>query len=277
MILLLDAGNTRAKFGWLDPASGTREAQAHALDYSQISELVVWLQKLARRPTRILGVSVAKPTVQHAIEALFIRQYGLQVEWIDNSYGARDLHNSYAQTSQLGTDRWVALLGLLRHVRDQDTWQSGKPMLLASFGTACTLDTLVNLPDQHGTHRPHFVGGLILPGPLLMARSLAEGTARLPYVQGASSDYPTNTPGAISSGIAAAQAGALYRQWRMGLAHFCTAPQVFVSGGGWPLVQAEVQDILARAQADLALPVLPPQYLATPVLDGLASLLSPSG
>lgn len=272
MILLLDAGNTRAKFGWLDPGTGKREAHSHALDYSQIDTLPAWLGTLESRPTRILGVNVAGSVVSRSIETLFLQQYGLWIEWIDSTHTQADLHNGYDQASQLGADRWAALLGLLRHVCDLSAWQSGTPMLLASFGTACTLDTLANLPDEHGTRHAHFLGGLILPGPLLMARSLSDGTAHLPYVQGESTDYPTTTHGAISSGIAAAQAGALLRQWRMAVQHFDTAPQVYVSGGGWPLVQAEVRHALARAQADLRLPPLAPQYLSSPVLDGLASL-----
>lgn len=272
MILLLDAGNTRAKFGWLDPATGQREAHSHAMDYSQIDMLPAWLGTLESRPTRILGVNVAGPVISRSIETLFVQQYGLWIEWIDSTHTQADLHNGYEQASQLGADRWAAQLGLLRHVRDQRAWQSGTPMLLASFGTASTLDTLVNLPDEHGTPQAHFLGGLILPGPLLMARSLSDSTAHLPYVQGESTDYPITTHGAISSGIAAAQAGAVLRQWRMAIQHFDTAPQVYVSGGGWPLVQTEVRHALAHAQADLHLPLLAPHYLPTPVLDGLATL-----
>lgn len=273
MILLVDAGNTRAKFGWIDPDTGEREAHSHALDYSQINTLPTWLATLERRPTRILGVSVAGPVVSHSMETLFIQQYGLRIEWIDSTHAQADLHNAYEQANQLGADRWAALLGLLRHIRDQRSWQSGTPMLLASFGTACTLDTLANLPDERGTRHAHFLGGLILPGPLLMARSLSDGTAHLPYVQGESTDYPTTTHGAISSGIAAAQSGALLRQWRMALEHFDTAPEVYVSGGGWPLVQTEVCRALARAQGDLKLPLRAPQHLPSPVLDGLAYLI----
>ncbi|MDN5843054.1 MAG: type III pantothenate kinase [Alcaligenaceae bacterium] len=272
MILLVDAGNTRAKFGWLDPASGEREAQTHALDYAHIDTLSGWLAELEGRPTRVLGVSVTGSTASRMIETVCIHQCGLRVEWMDATHSLGGLHNHYEQASQLGPDRWAAVLGLLWRVHTSAAWQSGVPMLLANFGTACTIDTIANLPAAQGKRQAHFVGGLILPGPLLMARSLADGTAHLPYVQGESADYPTNTHDAISSGITAAQAGALLRQWRTALDHFKTAPQVFVSGGGWPLVQDETQRALARAQTDLGLPEAPPQYLAGPVLDGLAWL-----
>jgi type III pantothenate kinase len=145
-------------------------------------------------------------------------------------------------------------------------------MLLASFGTACTLDTLANPRDEHGVRHASFVGGLILPGPLLMARSLSDGTAQLPYAQGEPADYPTTTQGAIASGIAAAQSGALLRQWRTALQRFGMPPRVFVCGGGWPLVENEVRRTLARAQDDLGVPADAPRYLLSPVLDGLAWL-----
>src|SRR3546814_3488501 len=57
-----------------------------------------------------------------------------------------------------------------------------------------------------------FYGGLILPGPALMRSALATGTANLPEANAPFAAYPTHTHQAISSGIAAAQAGALLRQ-----------------------------------------------------------------
>ena len=273
MILLVDAGNTRAKFGWLDPDSGDREAQTHALDYTHIDTLGGWLAALGRRPTRVLGVSVTGSAASRTIETVCAQQCGLHVEWVDTTRSRGGLRNHYDPVAQLGPDRWAAVLGLLWRVRSGPPWLAGTPMLLTNFGTACTIDTIANLPEVPGGPRQaHFMGGLILPGPLLMARSLADGTAHLPYVQGEAADYPTNTHDAIGSGIAAAQAGALLRQWRTALEHFGTAPEVFVSGGGWSLVQAETRGALARAQADLGLPDAPPQYLASPVLDGLAWL-----
>ena len=56
------------------------------------------------------------------------------------------------------------------------------PFLLASFGTATTIDTVG--PDNV------FAGGLILPGPAMMRNALAHGTANLPVADGASSPIP---------------------------------------------------------------------------------------
>ena len=121
-----------------------------------------------------------------------------------------------------------------------------------------------------GTRRAAFIGGLILPGAALMARSLARGTAELPLTQGEPADFPTDTDTAIASGVAAAQAGALLRQWRLA-ADACPGmpPLLFVSGGDWPRVQTELRAALmcvAPGRTD------PPRWLDGPVLDGLASL-----
>ena len=51
---------------------------------------------------------------------------------------------------------------------------AGRPAILVDCGTATTVD----LVSAEGA----FLGGAILPGPLLMARALAEGTSRLPAV-----------------------------------------------------------------------------------------------
>ncbi|OYV49213.1 MAG: pantothenate kinase, partial [Burkholderiales bacterium 21-58-4] len=131
-------------------------------------------------------------------------------------------------------------------------------------GTATTIDTL--------GPRLRFEGGLILPGPELMRTTLAQATANLPQAQGATAAYPTDTHGAIATGIAAAQAGAVLRQWLTGLEHYGSPPRVYSAGGGWPIVRQETIALLAAAQTRLGLPITPIEWLPAPVLDGLARL-----
>lgn len=84
--------------------------------------------------------------------------------------------------------------------------------------------------------------------------------------------YPTtDTHEAIASGIAAAQAGAVVRQWLTGRQRYGQAPQIFAAGGGWPEVHQEIERLLADAGGAFgAAPV--PVYLDHPVLDGLAAI-----
>jgi len=260
--LLIDAGNTRIKFGLLRPGCAQREPHSLALSHTELGQLSAWLVELRTRPDAAIGVSVASSAVTADIADRLQSQYGIAVQWVRSEQRAGGVVNLYDEPAQLGSDRWVALVGLAGH--------TPHTALLASFGTATTIDTLGAAPAA-GSER-HFQGGVILPGPELMLRSLANGTAQLPYAEGATSGLPRNTHTAIRSGVVAAQAGAVMRQWRATLTALNTPPQLYCAGGGWPLVAQEVADELARCRAQLGLAPEPPIHLGAPVLDGLARL-----
>ncbi|MGB6006707.1 type III pantothenate kinase [Castellaniella sp.] len=271
MKLLIDAGNTRAKIAWMAPGESTRHP-ATVLDYARLPELAA---HLAHRPQDILGSNVAGPHVRQQLDLACQTAWGLTIRWCDARDGQSLLDNPYADPTRLGADRWLGLLGLLRTLSADSGWNAGHPALLASFGTATTIDTI--MPGA-GPARPAFLGGLILPGPSLMAHSLAHGTAQLPLGAGRCTDFPQDTQDAIASGIAAAQAGALLRQWRLARQRAQgRAPLVFVCGGGWPGISAAILEELAQAQDALQLPRTPPQRLDGPVLDGLAFLSTSPG
>jgi type III pantothenate kinase len=85
-------------------------------------------------------------------------------------------------------------------------------------------------------------------------------------------DFPTDTHAAISSGVAAAQAGALVRQWVVAIRRYGDVPVIYVSGGGWQKIADESHRLLAEAAA--LMDRLPPllTVLEYPVLEGLAYL-----
>ena len=177
-----------------------------------------------------------------------LREAGCPIQWARPTAESLGVRNAYDKPTQLGADRWAALLGLAGHFQEQAV-----PLVLATFGTATTIDTLS--PEKV------FKGGLILPGPALMRQSLAQGTANLPLASGATTEFPTQTLQAIATGVVAAQAGAVWRQCDIAQKYFGVAPILCVSGGGWPEVEAEVR----RMHADLKI-----EFIANPVLDGLA-------
>ncbi|TEA77854.1 type III pantothenate kinase [Allopusillimonas ginsengisoli] len=266
--LLIDAGNSRIKCGWADAQTGVRDPDTLAIGHGELDQLAAWLHASANHAaSQAIGVNVAGPELADRLQAMLQARLGLSVHWIGSEPQAAGVRNAYINPAQLGADRWVSMIGMATHA------ETGLPLMLASFGTATTIDTLA-LDDQ-GTLA--FQGGLIFPGPMLMRDSLASGTANLPMAQGAATAYPLDTHGAITSGIAAAQAGALLRQWREGLERYGRAPRVFCSGGGWPIVDNEVQRTLARAQADLGQASEPATWLSAPVLDGLARLTAFGG
>ncbi|HET8701268.1 MAG TPA: type III pantothenate kinase [Nitrococcus sp.] len=260
MILLIDSGNSRLKVGWLDAsAAAAREPAAIAFDNLDPNALGDWLGTLACKPSLALGVNVAGDERGAGIRAALAR-HGCPVHWVTSRQRLLGLENRYTQPAQLGADRLVSLLGVRSRLP-----QAHPPFVLASFGTATTIDTVG--PDDV------FIGGLILPGPALMRSSLARGTANLPLADGPVADFPVDTHQAIASGIAAAQAGAVVRQWLAACQRYGQPADIYVAGGGWPEVQQETERLLAQAGSAAGKPPAP-AYLDRPVLDGLALLAS---
>lgn len=255
MILLIDSGNSRLKVGWFDPSDPRRDAIVTAFDNLDTDALRDWLAVQPRSPQRAVGVNVAGQARGAAIAAAL--PAGCPVAWLHAQPRALGLVNGYARPEQLGADRWAAMLGA--HMRLP---RPHKPFVLACFGTATTIDTV----GDDGV----FPGGLILPGPAMMRSALNKGTANLPMAEGQVSAYPVDTHQAIATGIAAAQAGAVVRQWLAGCDRYGRMPDIYVAGGGWPEVQAETERLLAQACSALG-PAPTPVYLESPVLDGLAA------
>ncbi|MGN6230640.1 MAG: type III pantothenate kinase [Trinickia sp.] len=135
--------------------------------------------------------------------------------------------NGYGAPERLGSDRWAGLIGARAAF-------PGEPLLIATLGTATTLEAL--------TADGHFVGGMISPGWSLMMRSLGEHTAQLPIlavdsVRTLVGDalarhwFAADTRHAITAGSLLAQAGLIERAWRE-LGRAWGAPVRLVVGGG---------------------------------------------
>lgn len=279
-IALIDIGNTRMKIGWLDPETGRRETVALALDHKNPDQLELWFTEQKVCPASAVGVNVAGDQNAQAIDAFFAEKFGVGVRWLGSQPQAANILNRYIEPARLGADRWIAMIGLSGVQPDASV-----PLLLASFGTATTMDTLcpASLATTAAGHSVHgdtltdnirwvYDGGLIFPGPGLMRASLASNTAQLPEANGSTTAFPTDTHKAITSGIAAAQAGALVRQWQAIMCRYGVAPCVYGTGGGWPAIQDEAQALLATFQQLHHVPEQPIQYLPSPILDGLARM-----
>jgi type III pantothenate kinase len=272
MIILLDVGNTRIKVGWMHKETAQREPVPFAVCHAEISQLSQWLRALPSAVDAAWGVNVAGDMAALAVRDLVLEHTGKTVHWATSQPCAGHVHNKYEIPTQLGADRWLSMVGLAQRASQAPfsaAADAAAPIMLASFGTATTIDTL---GPATPTGDRDFQGGLILPGPQLMRTSLSAGTANLPFASGAAADYPVHTHQAIVTGIAAAQAGAVLRQWRTGVERYGRPPRVFSSGGGWDLVKDETQRMLAVSQRDLGLPCQPIEWLSAPVLDGLACL-----
>lgn len=261
MYVLIDIGNTRVKLGLLDTGSRTRLPLTLACPHTDLSPIATWLtQHLSSPPTGAIGVNVASEALAAQVQALLHAHQVPTIQWQTGDTPCQTLLNRYQHPERLGADRWVSAIGLQPQAPHS-------AFLHVSFGTATTVDAITPHPCGH-----EFKGGLILPGPQLMQHALSQNTARLDAIPGLLQDFPDHTTAAISSGIAAAQAGAVVRQWLITLEAVGHAPLLLCSGGGRSLVEAELEQTLTRMRHVTALSLPDPIWCDTPTLDGLAIL-----
>lgn len=215
-MLLLDAGNTRLKWA----LTGNSAWLAHGnMPIAQVSELHEALASLPT-PERVLVSNVAGEHTARTIEAA-CASWDCAVEFVTAESALCGVKNGYMRPSQLGSDRWAALLAAWDRLHSA--------CLVVNCGTATTIDAL----SEEGV----FLGGLILPGLTMMEQNLAAGTAGLAAAPGRMQHFPLNTADAIHSGAIQATVGAIRLQHAQ--LNQNDAPCV-LDGGAADLIHAEL-------------------------------------
>ena len=210
VVLAIDAGNTRIKWGVHD---GHGWSASGAIDTAQAASLYESLRDALPVDVAIAS-NVAGPGVKSAIESACARA-SIPLTFISGESQRLGVANGYREASQLGADRWVALVAS-HHARPGHK-------LVVNAGTALTIDALA--ADGR------FLGGVIVPGPALMRRSLDGATAALREAAGAVRDFPDNTSDAITTGAVLAAAGAVDRLAAAMTARRCPPGLIILSGG----------------------------------------------
>ncbi|MDP2832597.1 MAG: type III pantothenate kinase [Pseudomonadota bacterium] len=277
MILLLDAGNTRVKWGvrqagvWLARGvCSTREVACLPADLAIYPLRRALLCCVANEATRAALGKLLLDRVEH-------------LAWLTSAADAHGVRNAYQPPESLGADRYAALVAAARRGLGD--------CVVVSVGTALTVDAL--------TADGRFLGGAIAPGPDLMRAALLDGTAgvrdyappmqarRLRYkgllwgtagvrdcagsvdssvdsavdsaVANSVAGFPVATGAAVASGIALAQAGVVAGM-RERLARSTGKPvTVLLSGGARALLTSlleppvvEVDDLVLEGLAWIA-------------------------
>ena len=196
MILAIDCGNSRVKWGVCAPSGRRADAPTEWLaqgaeDIEHLAGLPgAW--KFDQDPEAIVIANVAG---QDAALTLMggLKRFRAEPWWIEAGTTQCGVSNAYDVPARLGADRWAALIAArAMHAGD---------CLVVMAGTATTIDVL--------SAEGEFRGGLILPGERLMKHALAERTAGLPLASGTVTDHPRNTADAIETGCFFAQLGAI--------------------------------------------------------------------
>jgi len=237
MILAIDAGNSRVKWGWHDGSGWSSLATVSLIEFAAANHDINPFAATHENPARIVISNVAGDGA-HQLLINWTSIFDAEPLWLKGEAERCGVSSRYERPEQLGPDRWAALIAAR-------ALHQG-PCLVVNAGTATTADVL--------SAQGEFLGGLILPGVDLMRFVLHEHTGRLPLQEGRFVRTPRNTIDAIETGCLHAQAGAVERMARVaGDGVLC-----LVSGGaGLALVE------------QLGIPC---RYVENLVLEGLARI-----
>ena len=219
--IVVDIGNSRMKWGYCEDG---RVSGMVALGHDSPVE---WKRQAeawgAGERTRWAVAGVVPKEIQRFSDWLAAR--GVPPTLITNELfadgGPTGFTTEVDELHRVGIDRLLTSFAASRRL------PQGDPVTVINVGTAMTVDFV----RGDGTH----VGGVILPGPRLMAKSLHDYTAKLPLIDIDPAPpaflWGTNTEFAISVGIATAVLGGADRLvWNWAL-RACEPPWVYATGG----------------------------------------------
>jgi type III pantothenate kinase len=235
MNLVIDAGNSRVKWGWHDGSRWASVATVSLIEFAAANHDINPFAATHEDPDRIVISNVAGEGA-HQLIVNWTSIFEAAPLWLRGEPARCGVHSRYDDPGQLGPDRWAALIAARA--------LHGGDCVVVNAGTATTVDLL--------SAEGEFLGGVILPGVDLMRFVLHEHTGKLPIQEGRFRKTPTCTLDAIETGCRQAQAGAVERMVRS------AAPGALclVSGGAGPSLIEQLD--------------IPTRYVENLVLEGLA-------
>ncbi len=240
MKLFVDLGNTALKWAM------DHELAAHQIHRESVNDLTATLDRAWRDlmpPSEVVIASVRHLELEQRLIHWVDRNWSSCVRVSQTQLSEMGVTNGYATPSQLGVDRWLALLAAWDLV--------GASVLVVDCGTATTLDGI----DERGKH----LGGLILPGVAGFSRCLLNNTdLGVAPADGDIGFFATNTASAVQSGAI--------------LTHVCIIQEVYKKLQRVAKTQTDVQCLLTGGDATLLAPHLgiSCQLIPDLVLQGLA-------
>lgn len=221
-IVAVDIGNSTIKIGRFSEEG----LSVKTVSVSFVDECVSILREIALKDTlRGIIISSVVPERTAAIkEAVF--SFTDRVIIMDYRLDT-GLKFAIPEPEKTGTDRIAGATAAYNEFK--------KPLVVADVGTATTL-TIV---EEGG----FYMGGAILPGIEMMARSLASGTAQLPEIEPSVPSGPIGkeTVSAINSGIIYGTAGAIERLREEFERELGKSLLLITTGGKAPLVESYIR------------------------------------
>jgi len=186
MLLAVDIGNSRIKFGLFDGEQLVSKLSIPTIRDITVEGLTKTIADKLFQGIKAAIVSSVVPEINSAMLSFVSSQFGVEALLVTNDLDF-GLTINYFPLEDAGSDRLVNTFSAVE--------KYGVPCIVCSFGTALTID-VVN-KDRVLT------GGLIAPGMNTLAAALKLTTSRLPEVEIVKPDslIQNTTIGSIQSGI----------------------------------------------------------------------------
>jgi type III pantothenate kinase len=192
-LLAVDVGNTQVVCGLFDDGNLLFSFRLSACGERTADEYGFFIARLAESragrevETADSIVCSVVPPLTDKIETALERYFGRRPTVVGPDYSRLGINVAYDRPEDVGADRVVDALAAREAF--------GAPVIIVDFGTATTLD-LVNAEGD-------YVGGAIMPGLALAAKTLSESAARLVPVEykAPASVVGKNTDDSIRSGL----------------------------------------------------------------------------
>ena len=239
-VLVADVGNSRIKLAVVRPAADglPQIEQRHDLDSHGVccDEFEAWLMTAAPAAATVLIASVydaAAAKLEAAIASVSATRHR-PVHQQRLAAGDFPLKIALAEPNRVGIDRLAAAAAACR------LKPAHRGCVVIDCGTAATVDAV----SADG----RFLGGAILPGPALMARSLCDGTSLLPEVSALGESVPPMMPGrstneAIAVGVGFGIRGGIVRLVDEARRVVGDDAGVFLTGGWRAAVRGELAGV----------------------------------
>ena len=247
-VLLADVGNSRTKLALLSGVSQgmpllERRYDLDSRDFNS-DDFENWLRAAVPASATFFIASVydtAAAQLETAISAVSATRH-LLVQQQRIHFSDLPLEVKTDQPDRVGIDRLAAATAASHLV------SSKNGCIVIDCGTAASVDMVAS--------EGQFLGGAILPGPALLARSLADGTSLLPEVSSLGHAPPPPMPGrstnnAITAGIGFGIRGAVCRLVDEARRELGPEADIFLTGGWRGVVRGEFSNV--REFPDLVL------------------------
>lgn len=218
----MDIGNTRSKY------VSVVEGQRSTISYCQNDQLTQsWLTEKFAKATEFILANVNNDNFSALIKS-WSQDNDVKYQLLKTRHQQFELTCAYAQPSQLGIDRWLAMLGA-------SLLFPNKACLVIDAGTATTIDAISD-ENQH-------LGGWILPGIEMLYSSLVNNTQKISVskIDQASIALGKNTSECVNNGTWAITVGAIELQYKKMQKQYAEV-EIILTGGNRHEIASQLND-----------------------------------